>query len=116
MLKKYKPNGKTEFRKVYFNLTTKTVINHKLSLENAFQDILHRTDNWITEYINISTYMPLNESSYVKLPAELRSPKKGLISINNYDQKYFLWCHIRLINPVKIYPERITQKERQRAC
>ena len=60
--------------------------------------------------------MPLNESSYVKLPAELRSPKKGLISINNYDQKYFLWCHIRLINPVKIYPERITQKERQRAC
>ena len=44
--------------------------------------------------------MSLNESSYVKLPAELRSPKKGLISINNYDQKYFLWCHIRLINPV----------------
>ena len=40
MLKKYKPNEKTEFRTVYFNLTTKTVINHKLSLENAFQDIL----------------------------------------------------------------------------
>ena len=27
----------------------KTVINHKFSLENAFQDILYRIDNWINE-------------------------------------------------------------------
>ena len=25
------------------------MINHKLSLENAFQEILHRIDNWINE-------------------------------------------------------------------
>ena len=37
MLKKYKPNGKIEFTPVYFNSTTKTVINYKLSLQNAFQ-------------------------------------------------------------------------------
>ena len=37
MLKKYKPNGEIELRQVYFNSTTKTVINHKSSLENAFQ-------------------------------------------------------------------------------
>ena len=42
MLKKYKPNGEIEFRLVYFNSTTKTVINHKFSLENAFQEILYR--------------------------------------------------------------------------
>ena len=35
--KKYKPNGETEFRPVYFNSTTKTVINHKFTLKNAFQ-------------------------------------------------------------------------------
>ena len=81
-LKKYKPNGEIEFRPVYFNSTTKTVINHKFSLENAFQEILYRIDNWINEgsgwiveliesqYINISTYRPLSGSSYVKLPAE----------------------------------------------
>ena len=40
MLKKYKPNGEIEFRPVYFNSATKTVINHKFSLENAFQYIL----------------------------------------------------------------------------
>ena len=34
MLKKYKTSGEMEFRPVYFNSTTKTVINHKFSLEN----------------------------------------------------------------------------------
>ena len=36
-VKKYKPNGKIEFRLVYFNSTAKTVINHKFSLKNDFQ-------------------------------------------------------------------------------
>ena len=89
MLKKYKPNGEIELRPVYFNSVTKTVINHKFSLENVFQEILYRiTDNWINEgsgcivelielqYINISTYKPLSGSSYVGLPVELRSSKK----------------------------------------
>ena len=88
MLKKYELNGEIEFIPVYFNSTSKTVINHKFSLENAFQEILYGIDNWINEgsgliaeliesqYINISTYRPLSESSDVKLPAELRSSKK----------------------------------------
>ena len=82
---------------------------------------MYKIDNWINEgsgwilesiesqYINITTCRPLSGSSYVKLPAELRSSKKGLINIKNNDQKCFLWCHIRHINPVKIHPERITQ-------
>ena len=89
MLKKYKSNGEIEFRPFYFNSRTKTVINHKFSLENAFQEILYRIDNWTNEesgwiveliqsqYINISTYRPLSGSSPVKLPAELRSSKKN---------------------------------------
>ena len=88
MLKKYKTNGEIEFTLLYFNSTTKTVINHIFSLGNAFQEILYRIDNWITErsswiveliesqYINISTYRPLSESSSVQLPVELRSSKK----------------------------------------
>ena len=49
MLEKYKPNGEIEFRPVYFNPTTKTVINHKFSLKNVFQETLYRIDNWINE-------------------------------------------------------------------
>ena len=101
------------------------MINHKFSLENAFQEILYRIDNWINEgsgwiveliesqYINISTYRPLSGSSYIKLPTELKSPKKGLINIKNNNQICFLWCHVRHINPVKIHPERITQEDKK---
>ena len=125
VFKKCKPNGEIEFRPVYFNSTAKTVINHKFSLENAFQKILCKIDNWINERsswiveliesqcMNISTYRPLSGSSYVKLPAELKSSKKGLISIKNNDQKRFLWCHVRHINPVKIHPERITREDKK---
>ena len=113
MLKKYKPNGEIEFRPVYFNLTTKTVINHKFSLENAFQEILYRTDNWINEgsgwivetiksqYINISTYRPLIGSSYVKLPTELGSPKKGLINIKKTTKSVFSGVMLGLLTPKK---------------
>ena len=66
------------------------MINHKFSLENTFQEILYRIDNWINEgpgwiveliesqYINVSTYRPLSGSSYILtfLPVELKSPKK----------------------------------------
>ena len=49
MLKKYKPNGEIEFRPVYFNSTTKIVINHKFGLDKSFHGILYKIDNWINE-------------------------------------------------------------------
>ena len=63
------------------------MINHKFDLDKSFQEILYRIDNWINEgsgwivesiksqYINISTFIPLIRSSYIKLPVELRIPK-----------------------------------------
>ena len=66
-----------------------------------------------SQYINISAYRPLSGSSYIKLPVELKSPKKGLINIKNNDQKCFLWCRVRHINPVKIHQERITREEKK---
>ena len=59
---------------------------------------------------------PLLGSSYVKLPAKLRSPKKGLINIKNNDQKCcFLWCHIRHLNPIKVHSEKIKKEEKKLA-
>ena len=49
LLSKYKPYVKIEFKSVYFNSTTKTVINHKSGLEKSFQEILHLDDDWINE-------------------------------------------------------------------
>ena len=50
---------------------------------------------------------PLSESSYMDLPDELKSLRKGLIHIKNKDKKCFLWCHVRHINPSNKHPERI---------
>ena len=36
---------------------------------------------------------------------------KGLINIKNNDNKCFLWCHIRHLNPLKTHPERITKAD-----
>ena len=104
---------------------TKTVINHRFRLENFFQEILYMIDVWInkgsgwnvesieSQYINISTYRPLSGSSYMDLPVELRSPRKGLINIKSKDQKCFLWCHVRHINSSKEHRERIKQTDKK---
>ena len=38
---------------------------------------------------------------------------KGLIYIKNFDIECFRWCHVRLINPIKIHPERINKRDRK---
>ena len=47
------------------------------------------------------------------LPVESKSPRKGLINIKNKDQKCFLWCHVRHINPSKEHPERIRKIDKK---
>ena len=93
---------------------TKTVINHRFRLENSFQQILYMIGVWINngsgwnvESIELLpiTYRALSESCYMDLLVELRSPRKGLISIKNKDQKCFSWCHLRHINSSKEHPE-----------
>ena len=125
MLKKYKSNGEIEFAPVYFNSSAKLVINHRYKLNKSFQEILYRIDAWINEgsgwiiestdsqYINISAYKPLVGSSFIDLPIELRSSRKGLINIKNNDQKCFLWFHVRHINPTQEHPGRIKKTDRR---
>ena len=87
LLKRYKSNGEIEFAPVYFNSSTKAIINHRYKLDQSFQETLYRIDSWInrgsgwiielieSQYINIST-RPLVGSSYIDLPIELNIQKK----------------------------------------
>ena len=71
-------------------------------LEKSFEEILYMIDVWFnngsgwiielieSQYINMSTCRPLSGSSYIDLPVELRSPRKGLINTKNKDGKCFL--------------------------
>ena len=124
MLSKIKTGGSIEYSSVYFDSTTKTVINSdEFGLDQSLQEILYRTDNWINQgsgwivesiegfYLNVSSYSPLIGSTYTELPDELKNSRKRLINIQNDDNKCFLWCHIRHLNLIDKNPQRITKKD-----
>ena len=92
LLSKVKNSDEIEYSPIYFNSLTKTVIGfNKFGLNQAFQEIIYRLDNWISngsgwiveemysQYLNISPYLPLSGSTYIKLPVELQHLMKGLI-------------------------------------
>ena len=131
LLGKHKENGDTEFAPVYFNCTTKAVINfNKYMPDKYFQEILYRIGNWINEksgwviesieaeYLNnTSHYQEVHTLNFFflcgfsftdihksqELPHKLRNSLKGLINFNNDGNKCFLWCHIRNLNALKKY-------------
>ena len=94
-------------------------------LNMSRQEILNTIDKWVSEgsewvidridnhYINVTLYKPLNGSSYIELPTELRNPKKGLINKKNKDAECFRWCHIRHLNPQTEHPERIKKEDKR---
>ena len=89
------------------------MINLEYDLDKSSQEILYRIDNWLNEgygwviesvdaeYVNIPIFSLLSGSTYIELPRRLRNSIKGLINIKNNDNKCFLWCHIRHLNPLK---------------
>ena len=66
-----------------------------------------------SHYINVTLYKPLNGSSYIELPTELRNSKEGLINMKNKDEECFRWCHIRHLNPQTKYTERIKKEDKK---
>ena len=126
-LSKRTENG-TITREPYFNAGPFTVTNSDQiseSIDNAIKIILELIARWLSEgsgwvfelvlshNINIVSYFPLRGTSYIVLPEELRHPKKGLINPKNEDNRCFLWCHNRYLNPLKGNPERITKADRE---
>ena len=125
MLSKIKTDGSIEYSPVRFNSTTKTVINSdEFGLDQSFQEILYRIGYWINQgsgwivksiegfYLNVSSYSPLIGSTYINLPSELQHPMKGLIDIQNNDNKCFLWCHVHYLNLIDNNSQRITKKDK----
>ena len=118
------------YREPYFNSKAKTVthpdmINNLImeaeeEIRNKIADWLLEGSNWVIElildhYLNIIGYTPLRGSSYLPLPKELKNSMKGLINLQNEDEKCFLWCHVRKLNPIKRNPQRITLKDEELA-
>ena len=118
----------TIYKTAFFNGKAKAIskvddIDPELNMSR--QEILNVIDKWVSEgsgwvidridshYLNVTLYKPLNSSSYIGLPTELRNPKKGLINIKNKDDECFRWCHIRHLNPQTEHPERIKKNDKK---
>ena len=116
------------YREPYFNAGPFTVTNRvdiEESIDNGIERILELIAVWLSEgsgwvfesvllhIINIVSYFPLRGTSYIELPKELRHPKKTLVNPKNKDNRCFLWCHIRHLNPQKKDPQRIKISDRE---
>ena len=116
------------YKTAFFNGKAKTITkvdDIEPELNMSSQEILNVIDKWVSEcsgwvidridshYSNVTLYKPLNGSSYIELPMELRNPKKELINIKNKDDKSFRWCHIRHLNPQTEHPERIKKEDKK---
>ena len=116
------------YKTAFFNGKTKTITkvdDIEPELNMSRQEILNVIDKWVSEgsgwvidridshYLNVTLYKPLNGSSYIELPTELRNPKEGLINIKNKDAECFRWCHIRHLNPQEKDPQRIKKEDKK---
>ena len=116
------------YKTAFFNGKAKTITkvdDIEPELNMSRQEILNVIDKWVSEgsgwvidrtdshYINVTRYKPLNGSSYIELPTELRNPKKGLINIKNKDTECFRWCHIRHLNPQEKDLQRIKKEDKK---
>ena len=131
LLSKVKSKYLIEYSTVYLNSLTKTVIggnashSNKYFLEDCFNEMIFRLENWIShgsgwniegtisQYLNISSYKPLSGSTYCKLPKELSNSIKGLINVQNMDNKCFLWCLVRHLNCKGVKLSRITKEDKK---
>ena len=81
LLSKVKTSDLIEYSPVYFKSMTKTVIGDDFKLDQCFNEIICRLEGWIShgsgwiveeiisQYLNVSSCLPLSGSTYIKLPA-----------------------------------------------
>ena len=55
------------------------------------------------------SYKPLRGETWIAPPKEL-ADKKAIINMQNKDNKCFLWCVLRALNPKRVHPERLDKE------
>ena len=73
--------------------------------------LLRRGSGWrlrsiICLELHTTIYNPLRGETWIPLPKELAN-KKAIINMKNEDNKCFLWCVLRALNPTNNHPERV---------
>ena len=104
-------------------------LNSLEELEELLDEVMREISNKLSKYdvngsgwvfdiilshdLHVSKYDPTRGSSYLELPKKLKNHMKGLINIvNNNDEKCFLWCHVRHLNPQEDHSNRVKKEDR----
>ena len=124
MMKRTDSDGFTLIKKFAFHSIGKKTITEATDLyevyhemKNEIEEKIQQVENaegsgWVfLRVINLTLHVdiwdPVKASSYIDLPKELKN-KNAIINMKNEDNKCFLWCVLRALNPSKDkHPSRI---------
>ena len=123
LMKRTDPDGFTVIRKFAFHSIGQKIITegtdpHEIygEMVDEIEEELQKVEQaegsgWVfLEVENLTLYTsiwdPINGSSYIDLPKELKN-KNAIINMKNEDDKCFMWSILRALNPKDNHPERI---------
>ena len=101
----------TDKEELYITMTER-IIENMAKLQHAI-DSGWRLHSIIKFELHTVRYNPLRIEKWVPLPKEL-GDKKAIINPKNKDNKCFLWCVLRALNPKDGNPERIDKKLKEK--
>ena len=123
LMKRLDPDGlavikKFAFHSIGFKIITEATDPHEIYKEmiDEIEEELQKVEQaegsgWVfveveSLALHVDIWDPLKASSYIDLPKELKN-KNAIINMKNEDNKCFLWCVLRALNPKDNHPERI---------
>ena len=115
-------NGGTIVKEFAFHSAIKIILE-STDVEEVYEEMvdeieaaIQKTENaegsgWtlrsITDIkLHTANWDPLNAGSYIELPEFLKN-KKAITNMKNQDDKCFMWCVLRALNPVEKNKERV---------
>ena len=115
IMKRSDPSGYTLIKNFAFHSIGRKIITESTDPNEIYQEMINEIEEeiqkveqavgsgWVfVEVENLTLHMdkwdPVKASSYIDLPKELKN-KKALINMENEDNKCFLWCVLRALNP-----------------
>ena len=123
LMERTDPDGFTVIRKFAFHSIGQKIITEGTDLHEIYGEMVDEIEEelqkveqaegsgWVfLEVENLTLYTsiwdPINGSSYIDLPKELKN-KNAIINMKNEDDKCFMWSILRALNPKDNHPERI---------
>lgn len=105
------------FRSTTFQVLDSEDLDHFLNqafqqMQNAMEEFIHHGSNWRMESvlgleIKAVPYQPLTAAKYRPLPAGIQQ-LRGIVNIQNNDEKCFLWCVLAALHPTNHNPQRVS--------